>query len=221
MSAEYYTPVSEGQINVLCALNAQKKIHVTKNMLNYLYSLSRQGQMYRRDNTLEEFRKAIVDCVGRAIKNRDANNETEYNEISLRIRNAFQILCASHTSRYLEQIENELDESDTSISQRQINVLYTLVSQRKISMTQDMIDYLYALGTQGQATLRDAASETFTKRIKECVSRAIQNREVMDQAEYDEISLCIQDAFRDLCKSHTSDLLGKIEKELQGADEKS
>lgn len=110
--AEYYTMISKRQISVLCALGVQGKIQITQNMLNYLYSLERQGKMFMRDSASEEFRKAIKEYVGRAVKNRTAADEKEYAQISQGIRKAFQILCASHTSRYLAEVEKELRENE-------------------------------------------------------------------------------------------------------------
>ena len=105
---EYYTYISKKQLNVLNALKGTK-INITKNMLNYLYSLERQGKTFLRDNSSEEFRQKIKECIGRAIMNREKADEQEYKSIEKDIIQAFRIFCASHTSRYLKEVKKELD----------------------------------------------------------------------------------------------------------------
>ena len=133
---EYYTTITEKQVKLLTALK-DVKIHITNNMLNYLYSLARQGRCLAKDNAQEEFRKSIIVDIGRLIEatreektiadipSEEERTEvhkrvwSEYKEVEKDIYQQFRLQCARSTSRYLDLVKKDLESETYERKKRQ------------------------------------------------------------------------------------------------------
>ncbi len=98
----------------------------------------------------------------------------------------------------------------TTLTRNQVNVLYACKG-RSIDITDDMINYLYALARQGREFARDRQEEAFRQRIRSAVDLVI--REQYETAEGE-----IWKAFRFLCAARSGDQLDRIEAEIEKRD---
>ena len=95
----------------------------------------------------------------------------------------------------------------TTLTRNQVNVLFACMG-KKITVTQNMINYLYALARQGREFARDRQEEAFRQRIRSAVDLVI--REEYTAAENE-----IWKAFRFLCAARSSEQLDKIGQEVE------
>ena len=95
----------------------------------------------------------------------------------------------------------------TTLTRNQVNVLYAC-KDKTISITQNMINYLYALARQGREFARDRQEEAFRQRIRTAVDLVIRQ-------EYTAADNEIWKAFRFLCAARSSEQLDEIGREVE------
>ena len=99
----------------------------------------------------------------------------------------------------------------TTLTRNQVNVLYAC-KDKSLDITQNMLNYLYALARQGREFARDRQEEAFRQRIRTAIDLAIREHYGAAEAE-------IWKAFRFLCASRSGEFLDEIEKELETKDQ--
>lgn len=125
----------------------------------------------------------------------------------------------------------------TTLTKKQVNMLWRLKAQKGFQISENMLSYLYALARQGRRYARDAQQEDFRKRIISSLGRLFEAREA--ERLYDETSneeerselysriqemyrretVEIRKAFEILCTQSTSRYLVKIKRELEAGGE--
>ena len=114
----------------------------------------------------------------------------------------------------------------TTISSRQVKVL-EYAKDKKIHITQSMLEYLNALAAQKNMLMKDSSVEDFRKTISRCVGDILGLREKEarykeTQSREDRVTLKdykvieneIERAFRQICAIRTNKYLKVVKKEL-------
>ena len=103
----------------------------------------------------------------------------------------------------------------TTISKKQVDVLY-YAKDRNIRISDNTINYLYALARQGRCFARDPSVEEFRKTISQCVGELLKKIGTGTPEEYKAIEKEIKRAFRQICAIKTNKYLVEVKKELDG-----
>jgi hypothetical protein len=101
----------------------------------------------------------------------------------------------------------------TTISKKQVDVL-RFAKDHYIRISQNMLNYLYALARQGSCFARDPSVEDFRKTISGCVGEILKKRDDGTPEEFREIEKEINRAFRQICAIKTNKYLKEVRKEL-------
>ena len=83
-----------------------------------------------------------------------------------------------------------------------------------IRISDNMLDYLYAVARQGSCFARDPSVEEFRKTISQCVGTLLKIAGTGTAKEYRKINKDINRAFRHICAVKTNRYLVEVKKEL-------
>lgn len=106
-------------------------------------------------------------------------------------------------------------EHYTTISKKQVDILFYVKTKKRIKISKSMLDYLYALARQGRSLARDPAVEEFRKAVSHCVGILVQKK---DQGTYEDYRLVEDEmnrAFRQICAIRSNKYLTQVKRDME------
>ncbi len=101
MASDYYTSLTRSQVNLIYAAASHERVHLSREMTDYLYFIARAGSGFAHSRVEEDFRTRVRSAVTCLMKSEDEEADRLLHE-------AFRLACASWDSERLRVIRRQL-----------------------------------------------------------------------------------------------------------------